>query len=373
MIFTNCTLLSEEGRFIQEDLHTDQNTITHLGKQERPDSKIDLGGDYIVPGLVDIHSHGAMNWDASDPFSEKMDALSAYYPKVGVTTWCPTTMTLSKEVLTQAVETIVAYQEPVGAKVGGIYLEGPFFHKGKKGAQSEEYLAQPDLSLIAHLMEVSADSIVVLALAPELEGGLDLISALKDKITLSLGHTTADYHCAMEAFSRGASLVTHLFNAMLPLSHRDPAILGAAADSDAFVELIADGIHIHPSVLRLSYRIFGKKICLISDSIRCAGMEDGNYTLGGQDVIKKDGKVTSPSGTLAGSCVGLLDAVQNMIAFGIPPQDAFYMASSTPAQVIGKFDQFGSLSVGKSADFLVLDQNFKLKSSYVNGKKVYTA
>ncbi len=373
MILTNCTLLSDDGKFIQEDLHMEGEKISHIGTKNGSGEKIDLNFAYVVAGLVDIHSHGAMNQDASDPNYEKMDILSAYYPKVGVTSWCPTTMTLSKEVLTQAVETIVAYDQPVGAKMAGIYLEGPFFHQGKKGAQAEAFLASPDLALVEHLREVSGDSIAVLALAPELEGGLDLISALKGKMTLSLGHTTADYDCAMAAFSQGATLVTHLYNAMLPMTHREPSILAAAADSGAFVELIADGIHVHPSVLRLTHRIFGKKICLVSDSIRCAGMEDGNYTLGGQDVMKKDGKVTSPSGTLAGSCVGLLEAVQNMIGFGIPPEEAFWMASATPAQVIGKFDQIGSLSVGKFADFLVLDQDFQLISTYVNGKQVYSA
>lgn len=375
MMFRNGVLLGEKGSFIQENLYF-QEKITHIGdknSQETDRETIDLAGDYVVPGLVDIHSHGGMNQDASDLCEEKMTILSAYYPKAGVTSWCPTTMTLSPENLRQAVATIAAYDQPVGAKVAGIYLEGPFFHEAKKGAQSGRNLAQPNLELVEELVEISGDTIAVLALAPELEGGLDLISALKGKMTLSLGHTTADYDCGREAFQRGASLVTHLFNGMLPFAHRAPGLFGAALDSGAFVEIIADGLHIHPSVLRATHQLFGKKLCLISDSIRCAGMPDGDYTLGGQPVVKNGGKVTLADGVLAGSSIGLLDAVLNMISFGLTPEDAFYAGSSAPAQAIGKFDQIGSLSVGKSADFLVLDQDFKLKSTYVNGKKVYTA
>ncbi|MFI3249994.1 MAG: N-acetylglucosamine-6-phosphate deacetylase [Eubacteriales bacterium] len=369
MLLKNCNLLSSEGVFVKTDLQFEEK-IQKIAPNLSEENSIDLEGKTVVPGLIDIHSHGAMGKDASDGDPAAMEILSNYYARVGVTSWCPTTMTLKEETLMQAISAIKSYEKPCGAKVAGIYLEGPFFHHSKRGAQAEENLATPDVAMFERLRKHSGDNIAVLALAPDLEGGVELIKEGSKHCTVALGHTAADYDTAMTAFANGASLAVHLYNGMMPFGHRSPNVVGAAYDSGAFVELICDGLHIHPSVIRVTFGLFGKKMVLISDSLRCAGMPDGEYELGGQPIVMNDGKATLLNGTLAGSSIGLLDAVRNCISFGIPMADAFYAGSTAPALALGKGDQIGSLEVGKCADFLVLDKDLNLVSTYVDGKKV---
>lgn len=369
MILKNGTLLTPEGKFHQTDFQF-TDIIKGMGTLTGGQTK-DVTGRYIVPGLVDIHTHGAMGKDVSDGDPKAMDILSQYYPTVGVTSWCPTTMTLSESTLTQAIKEVVAYKKPTGAKWAGLYLEGPFFHYSKRGAQAAENLQSPDFPMFQRLKELSGDQVSVLALAPDLDSANRVIAMAKSSCAISLGHTACDYDTAMEAYQSGATLATHLFNGMMPLGHRAPGLIGAAYDSGAFVELICDGLHIHPAVVRMTHKMFGKKLCLISDSLRCAGMPDGRYELGGQPIVMKEGKATLLDGTLAGSSIGLLQGVRNVISFGIPAEDAFYAASTAPAQAIGKSDSIGCLSVGSSADFLILDKEFNLLETYVDGKKVY--
>lgn len=374
MIIKNGTLLQAQGGFANMDLQCDTHILS-LGKTTPApqEEEIDGSGYYVVPGLIDIHTHGAMGKDASDGKPEDMAILSNYYASQGVTAWCPTTMTLPESVLTQAVTAITAYKNPVAAKPLGIYMEGPFFHYDKRGAQAAENLADPQIQMFQRLQDASGKEIVVLALAPELEGAKELVDYASKQCTVSLGHTTADYDCACDAYDRGASLATHLYNGMPPFTHRAPGVVGAAFDKGAFVELICDGMHIHPSMIRSTFQLFGKKLVLISDSLRCAGMPDGDYVLGGQPIVKKNGVATLLDGTLAGSSIGLLEGVCKVISFGIPAEDAFYAASTAPATAIGKQSSVGSLEVGKCADFLLLDKDFKLLATYVDGKKVYQA
>ncbi len=369
MILKNGTLLTPQGKFIQTDLEFSEK-IQEMGTLSGAQTQ-DVAGHFIVPGLIDIHTHGAMGKDASDGDPAAMEVLSAYYASCGVTSWCPTTMTLQEDTLTQAIQAITAYQNPVGAKWAGIYLEGPFFHASKRGAQAEANLASPDFAMYDRLNQVSGNRISVLALAPDLPGAIDVITQAKATCALSLGHTASDYHTALSAYQAGATLATHLFNGMMPLAHRAPGLVGAAFDGQAFVELICDGLHIHPAVIRMTHKMFGEKLVLISDSLRCAGMPDGDYELGGQPIVMKNGKATLHDGTLAGSSIGLLKGVQNVISYGIPPEDAFYAGSTAPAKAIGKSDTIGSLTPGHCADFLVLDREYQLVSTYVDGKKVY--
>lgn len=332
---------------------------------------VDGSGLLLVPGLIDIHTHGGAGVDFSDGKGENMDILSRHYAAAGVTAWCPTTMTLPLERLEKIAAPMADYKNPVAAKPVGIYVEGPFFHWDKRGAQSGKYLAMPNLLFYETLQKVSGNHVKLWALAPELEGAMDFIEKVTPDIKVTLAHTTTDYATAQEAFAKGATQVTHLFNAMNPLTHREPGLIGAGFASEAYIELICDGQHVHPTVVKMAHKIFGKKMCFITDSLRCAGMPDGEYELTGQTVIKKDGVARLPCGTLAGAAIGLLEGVRNLISFGLSPEDAFYGASTAPAHALGMEDEIGSLEVGKSADFLLVDEDYQLVSTYVNGKCVY--
>lgn len=383
----NVSLFTAEGEFRQSDFLCSAVIEDISDTLYRTSSKhleavsdvrvIDGTGMYLVPGLVDIHTHGAMDIDVCYASLEDLDTLSAYYARNGVTSWCPTTMTLSEEVLVPVMETVSDYgrnHPHSGANPLGIYVEGPFFHAGKKGAQPGRYLQSPNLPFYTALKNASHDYISVLAMAPELEGAFPLMQHIMeddDHVTIALGHSTSNYDTATTAFSIGASLVTHLFNGMNPLTHRSPELIGAAFDKQAYVELICDGLHIHPTVVRMVHKMFGRKLCLITDSIPCAGMPDGEYKLGGQTVYKEHNQARLADGTLAGSSIGLLEGVRKVISFGIPPEDAFYAASAAPACALKKENQVGSLQVGRQADFLLLDGAFRLKETFVGGKSVF--
>lgn len=371
MIIQNANLLTEEGKWLRTDLQFNEKFQAFGDLTGSDQASQDHTGRYIVAGLVDIHTHGAMGMDISDGESCDMSVLSQYYARQGVTSWCPTTLTLQEEDIVKACENVTAFQNPTGAKTAGIYLEGPFFHYDKRGAQAPENLAKPDFAMFQRLLDKAKNQVSVLAMAPELENSLESMEKISKYCTVALGHSTSDYNTAMEGFRRGANLVTHLFNGMMPLNHREPAIIGAAYDSGAFAEIICDGLHIHPSVLRMAKSLFGKNLCLISDSLRCAGMPDGDYMLSGHPITKVGNRVTLANGTIAGSCIGLLTGVQNVISYGFTAEEAFYAGSTAPARAIKKDDTIGSLSVGKYADFLVLNQDFQLISTYVNGEKVY--
>jgi N-acetylglucosamine-6-phosphate deacetylase len=310
-----------------------------------------------------------MEEDASDGSTEGLEKMSAYYARNGVTSWCPTTMTLKEETLVPAMHAIRDFQTK-GARCVGIHLEGPFLCYDKRGAQAAENLHTPDIAMFHRLNAESGGQVCLVTVACEEPGAMEFIREISKTCTVSLGHTIADYDTAMEAYRNGASHTTHLFNGMNPLHHRKPAVIGAAYDSGATVELICDGLHIHPSVIRMMFRLYGDKLTLISDSLRCAGMPDGQYTLGGQPIIMKNGKATlMDEVTLAGSSISVLKAVQNVVSFGIPLEQAVAAATITPARAIRKDDKIGSLEAGKLADFLILDKNLNLEAVYIGGKK----
>ncbi len=345
-------------------------TITAAGA--RVTGGLDAEGCWLIPGLVDIHTHAAVGADASDGDAEGMVKMSRYYAARGVTSWCPTTMTLKEPELTRAVETIRDFVRPAdGAKVAGVNLEGPFVSYEKRGAQNPDNIHAPDAALFHRLNEASGGIVRLVTVAPEEPGALEFIRAVSRECAVSLGHTTADYDTAMAAFDAGARHATHLFNAMPALGHRAPGIIAAASDAGATVELISDGLHIHPAVVRLTHRLFGEKLVLISDSLRCAGMPDGEYMLGGQPITMKDGKATlKDSDTIAGSSIHLLDAVRRAASFGVPLEAAITAATLTPARVIGRDGEIGSLDAGKRADLLLLDKELEMRAVFVDGVQV---
>lgn len=353
--------------FITGDIEFNQR-ITAVGSLPSP-STWDAEGAYVLPGLVDIHTHGAMGEDFSDGNPSGLQPLADYYARHGVTSYLATTMTLKEETLTPAMHAIRDFKRAKGAKCAGIHLEGPFLCYAKRGAQAAENLHLPDTALFDRLNEASGGQVRLVTVACEEEGGMDFIANVSKKCTVSLGHTVCTYEQAMEAFAHGASHATHLFNGMEGLHHRKPGIVAAARDAGASVELICDGLHIHPAVIRLVHTIYGDKLNLISDSLRCAGMPDGDYMLGGQPITVKDGKAClSGTDTLAGSSISMLDALRNVVRFGLPLADAVYAASTAPALAVGLTD-VGSIEAGKRADLLVLDKDLNLLAVYVDGEK----
>lgn len=328
-------------------------------------------GRRILPGLVDTHFHGCDGHDFCDGTADAMRAIASYELRHGITTICPATMTLPEETLLDICRACASAAEteetpegiPLGAVLRGIYLEGPFISMEKKGAQNPAYIRNADLGLLDRLQQAAGGMIRMVAIAPETEGALDCIRAGGERFRFSIAHTCADYETAKAAIGAGAAHVTHLYNAMPPFSHREPGVIGAAAeDVGTVAELICDGIHIHPSVVRNTFRLFGaERIVLISDSMMAAGMADGAYALGGQPVQVQGPLATLADGTIAGSVTNLYDCMRTAVGMGIPPEDAVRAAALNPAEAVGLADECGVLQAGRKADILVTDREFLLR------------
>ena len=334
----------------------------------------DASGCYVIPGLTDLHFHGCMGKDFSDADPEGLEIMAKYELSQGVTQICPAGMTLLEDQLTKVCQVAAAHRDAnkPGAELCGINLEGPFLSTAKKGAQKADWIHAPDVPMFRRLMAASKGLVKLVSIAPEEPGAMEFIEAVEGEVTVSIAHTTADYDTAMEAFRLGARQVTHLFNAMPPFSHRAPGVVGAALDTPLCnVELICDGVHIHPAVVRAVFKMFGpKRVILISDTMRAAGMSDGDYTLGGQAVTVKGKLATLADGTIAGSVTDLMNCMRTAVSFGIPLEDAVTAAAVNPARAIGIFSRMGSLEPGKRANVVVLDQNLELKDVFFRGELV---
>lgn len=319
----------------------------------------DFGGAKVYPGLIDTHTHGCIGHDTMD---KDLAEMSEYYLRNGVTTWYPTTMTVSGEDIIAA--TKVNLSKIGGANIPGFHLEGPFINVKYKGAQNERFVVAPDMELIE-----KCDKVKKITVAPEVEGAMEFIAECKRLgIVVSVGHSTCDYEIAKDAFSAGASCLTHTYNCMSPLHHRAPGPIPAGAESGAYAELICDGIHVHPAMVRLLVKLYGsERIVLVSDSVRAAGLEDGVYDLGGLDITVKGGVARTKDGNLAGSTATLLYCVKRAIEFGIPEERAFMMATANPARLMG-LDKKGKIEVGCDADIIILDKELNLKAVIVRGE-----
>lgn len=371
MRFKNLHVYQENRTFHTGEVAVKDGKFTD--EMSDTDEVIDGEGCYVIPGLIDIHFHGCMGDDMCDGRAEAIATLAKYEASVGVTSIAPATMTLSEDELHGIMKTAASYERHEGAKLVGINMEGPFISKAKKGAQAAEYIRLCDVELFRQLQTESGNLIKLVDIAPETEGAMEFIDAVKDEVIVSLAHTEATYEQAKQAYDRGARNATHLYNAMPAFSHRAPGVVGAALDSERCrVELICDNIHIHPSAVRATFRMFGaERIIMISDSMRATGLEDGKYTLGGQDVYVNGRKATLADGTIAGSATNLMDCIRVAVKeMGIPFETAVGCATINPAKQIGIYDRCGSITPGKDADFVILDSDLKLRAVYINGELV---
>ena len=367
MILQNVAYFTPEQGFVHGDVTVEAGMITRTVQK---DTCIPAGTDYLIPGLVDLHLHGGVGQDFSDGDSAGNTAILEFLAKNGTLTCCPTTMALPEETLAAACRAILAAKSPFGARVAGIHVEGPFFHPAKKGAHPETNLRLPDAAMVLRLQDAADGAVRILSFAPELPGSREMMASLRGKMVLSMAHTTANYDDAAAAIGAGATHVTHLFNAMPALLHRDPGLIGAAAEAPQVnAELICDGIHVHPSAVRAAFALFGAgRICLISDAMSACGMPDGQYALGGQAVQVTAGRATLADGTLAGSASTLFFCLQQAIRFGIPAADAVRAASYNPARVLGLEREIGSVAPGYRADLLLCDSDWNLKQVYLQGE-----
>ena len=333
----------------------------------------DAAGNYVIPGLTDIHFHGCMGSDCCDGTVEAFQTIARYELSQGITSITPATMTMSEEVLSQICRAAKTYRDTAeenAADFCGLYMEGPFINAAKKGAQNEKYITPADTAMLNRLQDLSGNMLRTVAIAPETAGAMDFIRENSSRVNISIAHTTADYDTAKEAIACGASQLTHTYNAMPPFSHRAPGPIGAAADDEhCRAELICDGIHIHPAVVRTTFKMFGDdRIIFISDSMRAAGLADGQYDLGGQNVTVKGNLAVLEDGTIAGSVTNLMDCVRTAVHdMGIPFASAVKCAAVNPAKAVGIYDAYGSLTPGKFANSVILDKNLDIKTVLHHG------
>jgi len=363
----NGHVFHEEGFFRPESVYIcDERIVSPETYLAAPglETLWDAAGDYVIPGLTDIHFHGCMGSDCCDGTVEAFHTIAKYELRQGVTSITPATMTVSEKVLTQICRCAREYSRADGADLCGLYMEGPFISPAKKGAQNEKYIRPADTEMLYRLQNTSGGIIRTVTVAPEMEGAMDFIRQNSGSIRISLAHTAADYDTAREALECGASQLTHMYNAMMPFNHRAPGPIGAAADSShCMVELICDGVHIHPAAVRTSFKIFGDdRIILVSDSMRATGLGDGQYDLGGQTVNVRGNLAVLEDGTLAGSVTNLMDCMRTAVRdLEIPLASAVKCAAVNPAKAVGIYREYGSLTPGKYANVVILNRDLELK------------
>lgn len=411
MIIKNVKVYTEEKIFtkgmivIKDDRFDKVLTGAETGKasEDMKDAAGDYAGEevvdgegaYAVPGLIDIHFHGCKGYDFCDGTVEAIEAIAKYEASVGVTGICPATMTLPVEELTRILSVAASYVKgscPAatcrggveksaagkyipGADLLGVNMEGPFISIEKKGAQDERNIIYCDADICQKFLDASKGLVKFVGIAPERNGNFEaFINQVKNKVNVSLAHTNADYDTAKAAFDAGANHAVHLYNAMPTFTHRAPGVVGAVSDSPHVnAELICDGVHIHPSVVRSTFKMMGaERMILISDSMRATGMPDGRYLLGGLEVDVKGNRATLASnGALAGSATNLMDCMRTAVKkMGIPLETAVACATMNPAKAIGEYENYGSIAPGKKADVVLLDGELKIKDVIKGGVKL---
>ena len=379
LLLTDCFLYTPEEYGPGEVLLTNGRIaeVARRVETRRGAEVISLEGATLAPGLIDVHVHGSNGLDTMDGEAEAIAKLSAFFAAHGVTGFLPTTVAAPLPQIERAMNAVRHAVDSglPGAQVLGVHLEGPFFNRQRAGAQPVDWCVDPTEDALQRLLTTGEGLIRMMSLAPELPGALAAIEILtRHGIVASLGHTDANYAQAQAAFTAGAQHVTHLFNAMSPLHHREPGVIGATLTTDGvMVQIIADGLHLHPATLALVVRCKGvDEVLLITDAIAGAGLPDGEYALGPQRVIVRNGEARTPAGNLAGSTLTLERAVANMVRLaGVSLPAALQMASLNPARVLSLEQHKGRLAPGYDADLVALDADFNVRLTVVGGRVVY--
>ncbi|KZE48028.1 N-acetylglucosamine-6-phosphate deacetylase [Rossellomorea marisflavi] len=385
IILLGGTIYGEDGVIQEGYMKIEDGSISSMGSKQELHSMegcevVQVPTEYsIIPGLIDVHIHGANGSDTMDATKESLDVMTAILPAEGTTSFLATTITEKRAVIEDALKNVRDYMErhqhAGQAEILGIHLEGPFINPGRAGAQPVQSILKPDLEAFMKWEQLSGGTIKLVTLAPELDGDHALISYLRNKgIVASAGHTSATYEQMENAIDAGLSHVTHLFNQMSGLHHREPGVVGAAfARPELMVELIADGVHVKPEVVNIAYRqVTDERFILITDSMRAKCLKNGQYDLGGQMVTVKDGVALLDPDTLAGSVLKMNHAFTNVQDFtGAGLENAIRMASENPARQLGVFDRKGSLKAGKDADIVIMDAAQKIMATYCNGTLAY--
>ncbi len=371
MIFKNAEILNENFDFVNGSLAVEDGKILGIDCEKNDAEIIDCSGLKILPGFIDIHIHGTKGGDASDAKEESLQIMSENLPRHGVTSFCPTTMTLSGEELEEIFRTISLVKgNEKGAYIHGINMEGPYISLAKKGAQKAEHVRKPDIDEFKKLNDICNVSLV--DIAPEEDENNAFSKEVSEICTVSAAHTSADSIQARKGFENGITHATHLFNAMTGISARVPGVAGAVFDSDNVrAEIICDGFHVAPETLRMAFKLLGEdRTIVISDSMKAADCEDGEYMLGGQTVYVREGKALLADGTIAASTSNIFDEFRNLLSFGIDFKHAVKSCTINPARAIGQDKVTGSIEKGKNADLLLVDENMEIKSVYIKGKKI---
>ena len=362
-----------DGRFVRGGFSVENGQFAHV-LEDVPGPAEDLDGALVIPGLVDIHVHGCAGADFSDGDYAGLVRMARYLARRGVTSFAPASMTLPYDALDKAFHAAARLRREGladGARLMGIQMEGPFLSREKRGSENPAYLRLPDWDRFLRLYDAAEGLLRIVDVAPELPGAVEFTRRASEKCRVSVAHTAAGYDQAAAVFDAGATHLTHLFNAMSGIHHRHPGPIGAASEREnVTAELICDGIHVHPSAVRMAFRLFPGRICLISDALRCCGMADGSYSLGGQEILLSGGVARLTGGAIAGSAADLYQCMRRAVSFGIPREQAVWAATALPARVIGRESETGAIADGRAADFVICGGELEPEAVYLGGKRL---
>ncbi|MFC1668546.1 N-acetylglucosamine-6-phosphate deacetylase [Chlamydiota bacterium] len=384
-LLKGATVIAEEGPSSDTSVLVENTKIKEIIRNHHYKDLSDIpiiefpSNYYIIPGMIDMHVHGVSGADILDADADTIKEIRNALPAEGTTAFLATIMTappeLVENVLHSLWEYVSIFQKSFGAEILGVHLEGPFLSPQKSGSQNSDMIAIPDIKLVKKWQKVSGNIIRLITLAPEQKNGLELIRYLKDQgIIASIGHSEANFNQTVEAIKAGAQYATHLFNAMRGINHREPGTITAVlVDDSVYAELIVDGVHVHPCIIKLAYKVKGKqRLVLVTDAIFAKNLDDGTYQWGAEYIDLKDGEARLKNGTLAGGVLKMNSALKNMISFtDCSIADVITMTAENPAKILGVFDKKGSIAEGKDADIVVLDDDYDVVMTICKGQIVY--